>query len=242
MEDKTLRNMDVVYVVREGEDNESLRYSLRSVAENLPHNRVVIAGYVPRWLRHFNYVLRNQQDKPDQENSNANLLAALQLPWLSDDFIFMNDDFFITEPMTSIPTLHQGSLDARIAAYETGNRMHQAYSLITTRRALVATGLARDKLLSYELHMPMVMNRKKALAMFEYWDQPLFSLRPRTMYGNLFAIGGKETKDAKGVTQPIEGFISTSSGFDGPAATGIKLKFATRCRYEAPEPDGWPGQ
>ena len=41
--------MDLVYVVRDGA-NPELRYSLRSVAVNLPHDRVWIVGHVPAWI------------------------------------------------------------------------------------------------------------------------------------------------------------------------------------------------
>ncbi len=41
---------DVVYVVRPGDKNEELRYSIRSVIANLPHRKVWIAGYKPTWL------------------------------------------------------------------------------------------------------------------------------------------------------------------------------------------------
>lgn len=229
--ERTTADMDIVYVVRPGDDNEALRYSLRSL-QNIPHGKVIIAGYVPRWIRNVAYYSREQDRSSDQENSNLNLWGAVQYEGLSKDFIFMNDDFFFMEAMTDIPTLHQGSLDARIAAYERGNRMNQAYSLITTRRQLVQAGLARSRLLSYELHMPMVMNRMKAMAMFRYWTEPLHAMRPRTVYGNLFAIRGEETKDAKGTTQPVHGFISTTTGFRGPAATRIRAQFTTSSEYE----------
>lgn len=223
--------MDIVYVVRPGDDNEALRYSLRSLT-NIPHGRVIIAGYVPKWVRNVYFAERDQSKASDQENSNANLFLALNMPGLSADVVIMNDDFFFMESMDSIPVLHQGSLDARIKAYETGNRMQQAYSLITTRKQLIWAGLDKDRLLSYELHMPMVMNRKKAEAMFHYWNQPLYAMRPRTVYGNLFQIGGEDTQDAKGATQPVKGFISTTTGFRGPAATGIRAQFATPSEYE----------
>ncbi|MFF3129757.1 hypothetical protein ACFVRD_48125 [Streptomyces sp. NPDC057908] len=40
---------DIVYVVRPWNQNEQLRYSLRTLA-NLPHRRVWIAGYCPTWV------------------------------------------------------------------------------------------------------------------------------------------------------------------------------------------------
>lgn len=236
--ERTMPPMDVVYVVRHGDDNEALRYSLRSL-QNIPHGKIIIAGYIPRWVRNVHFAERDQSQSSDQENSNANLFLAVNMPNISEDIIFMNDDFFFMEAMTEIPVLHQGSLETRIKAYETNNRMQQAYSLITSRRKLIQAGFLRERLLSYELHMPMVMNVRKAQAMFRYWDAgmpghqiPFYAMRPRTVYGNLFAIGGEETNDAKGATQPVHGFISTITGFRGPAAAGIRAQFATPSKYE----------
>lgn len=36
--------MDLVYIVKEDENNEELRYSLRSVAKYLPQNKIWIVG------------------------------------------------------------------------------------------------------------------------------------------------------------------------------------------------------
>lgn len=232
-----LSKCDVVYVVRPGEDNEELRFSLRSLV-NLPHRRVYIAGYVPTWCVNVFPVWTDQKDKPDQENSNANLKAALQDLELSDDFVFMNDDFFITEPVTDIPALHQGPLDERIATYRTGGRMHQAYSLMTTRRALRQVPSAPDELLSYELHMPMLMNKRRAQLMFKLWRANLQGLRPRTLYGNLYHISGKETQDAKGITESQEHFISSIRNVRSDAIWELlRQRFPTPCKYEV-GPDG----
>ena len=61
--------MDIVYVVRPGDENEALRYSLRSLA-NIPHRTVWIAGYRPKWCYGIVYVPRDQADQPDPTHSN----------------------------------------------------------------------------------------------------------------------------------------------------------------------------
>jgi hypothetical protein len=47
---------DVVYVVRPGNRNEELRYSLRSIAAHLPHRRVWLAGFCPSWVRNISFI------------------------------------------------------------------------------------------------------------------------------------------------------------------------------------------
>lgn len=232
----SLEECDVVYVVRPGDTNEALRYSLRSLA-NLPHRKVYVAGYCPSWLRGVIPVLRDQHNQADQENSNANLLMATLHPDLSDDFIFMNDDFMVMHPVETLPPMHQGSLQARIRAYEGSNRMHQAYSLITTQRALVGLGWRSEGLLSYELHMPMLMNKQKVWRIFDWWMNhqhlPLYALRPRTFYGNVQDIKGDLTSDAKGSAEPEERFISTTTGFSGLDAAYVRSRYSSPSRYEA---------
>lgn len=226
--------MDVVYVVRPGNDNEALRYSLRSL-KNLPHRRVMIVGNCPSWVKDTGYFPVDQANKPDQENSNNNLRIAADSPFLSDDFVFMNDDFIVMQPTDELPPLHQGSLNNRIDGYKTGDRYHQAYSLIATRQELRSL-IPRKQLFSYELHIPMVFNKHKLKTMFRYWmhntTRPLASLRPRTMYGNLYSIGGTEASDVKGVKNASSQFISTTSGFNGADAATVRSVFRDPGRYE----------
>lgn len=232
-----LFNMDVVYVVRPGDDNEDLRYSLRSLA-NLPHRHVFIVGHCPEWVAGVRKFETDQANRPDQENSNNNLRIAADSPFLSDNFIFMNDDFMIMQPVTKAPVLHQGSLDERIEAYKSNNRMHQAFSLIATRtelRRLIPTA----PLLSYELHMPMTFNRAKVQQMFKLWattGRPLFSLRPRTFYGNLYQIEGELTQDAKTTSrQESSQYISTVSNTgDSDCWRYIRERFTSPSHYERP--------
>jgi hypothetical protein len=203
--DRSPRTLDVVYVVRKRESNESLRYSLRSL-NNLPHNKVYISGYCPSWVKNVIPLNVNQDNRDDLENSNYNLIYAACQNDLSDKFVLMNDDFYIMEPCEVISPMHQGNLDERIAQYETGNRFGQAYSLIKTRTWLWQQGLAA--LLSYELHMPIVYNKHQLIKMFTLTDLPLFAIRPRTMYSNLYKLGGELTKDAKEPINPEGRFIS----------------------------------
>lgn len=224
--------MDVVYVVRPGDANEALRYSLRSLA-NLPHHRVFIFGHCPPWVAGVHYMELDQRNRPDQENSNNNLRIAADSPFLSDDFIFMNDDFMIMHPTDSLDPLHQGNLDDRIAQYKVGDRFHQAFSLIATRNEL-RRYIPSAELYSYELHTPIILNKSRLKALFSHWNRPLLSLRPRTMYGNLYHIEGTRTDDVKGSTDATQRFISTSTGFTDAAATLVRLRFPDRGAYERP--------
>jgi hypothetical protein len=219
--------MDVVYRVRVGERNEPLRYSLRSLA-NFPHRRVLVAGFKPSWVRGVSYHYRNQTGMPDQFNSNANLLLALADSELSDEFVLMDDDFYINRPTLTIPVMHQGSLDERIRSYQSGNRFGQAYSLMRTRTLLFKWGIVQP--LSYELHMPMVMNKYRLMELFRRSPLPLFALRPRTLYGNVYNLSGEVTTDAKDQCDQTKRFCSSG---DFERAVGyLRRRFGTPSPYE----------
>lgn len=89
---------DVVYVVRPGDDNEELRWSLRSVAANAPHRNVWIVGTVPTWVRNIKGLpLVPQPDKFANQRQSLHAIAAH--PEISDPFVLFNDDMFVMEPI-----------------------------------------------------------------------------------------------------------------------------------------------
>lgn len=255
----TTDGLDIVYVVRPGDDNEALRYSLRSICANLPHRNVIIAGHRPSWVNPDTtvWIERRQEEYPDLSNSNYNMLAAV-FNWspLSHDFILFNDDFIVMEPLTALENNHQGSLEAVIQRY-TKTVMLQAYSLKKTSIELVKLGVM-PPYYSYELHTPFVYNKHKLAELFTKLAGPdpygnpqveMFSIRPRSLYGNYYKIGGKEVADVK-YPEPVRPLwsaptdvIGASEGSRGARAeveTGtatsvLRRAFPRRCKYELPE-------
>lgn len=86
-------------------NNEELRYSLRSVTQNLPWiNRIFIItnGQVPKWLdtTHSKIQIINQKDIMPADalptfNSEAIETCIVNIPDLSEYFLYANDDMFI---------------------------------------------------------------------------------------------------------------------------------------------------
>lgn len=90
---------DVVYVIRPGDVNEELRYSLRSVAKHTPHRHVWIVGTVPSWVTNVKTLpLPPQPEK--FANQRQSLTAACGARGVSDPFVLFNDDMFVVEPIT----------------------------------------------------------------------------------------------------------------------------------------------
>lgn len=185
-----MRKLDVVYIVKPGDNNEELRYSLRSLV-NLPHRKVWIVGYTPRWVTGVESIPGNIFSAA-QWNVIDNLrLAAVNVP--ADRFVIMNDDIFpMQAPELDVP-LYRGPLADQIRRSAGWWRD----SLEKTYAYLVSQGY--DQPISYELHRPVVMERDKLLEIAKLamsWQTP-YPPQWRTLYGNLYKVGGVPASDGK---------------------------------------------
>lgn len=189
--------MDVVYMVREGDQNPELRYSLRSLA-NLPHDRVWVVGYRPAWLSDAVEHVPVAQSDVKHENTWRIWRAISRFARIFDEFTLMNDDFFVLRPVDRVPARHAGSLDAWLGSLPahspTAKRMRATWDALSY--------VCRGPMLSWELHMPMVVDRRLLAEVMEYADmwrarnrsEPLCK---RTLYGNYALLGGEQAPDCK---------------------------------------------
>lgn len=226
--------MDVVYVVGPGDDNEELRYSLRSLA-NLDHDRVWIAGHCPPWVTGVGQI------STVQRYSTANLLAAAVHPEVSESFVYMNDDFFVMQPVDEVPMLHRGLVVDVIADYRASG-LTRGYV-----NGMVATGEFLERLgfraaLSYELHLPMVLDKARfaeVVTLPHRHGVQIRALHKRTLYGNFCELGGTRTADVKvcdawpdAWSSPDQPFVSTSAEAWRQIGHAIRGRFPDRCAYE----------
>lgn len=179
--------MDIVYPFRGISDE--LRYSLRSL-RNIPHNRVFLVGDKPDWVKNVIH-LPTPKHQNKLWDSNHNIAIACFNDQLDDDFILMNDDFFIVEPLEEVPVFHRGNIRDTIRSFA-GNRGPYVGGMVKAWRFL------GDDALSYELHVPMYMNKQRYLEAFQIMEKnELPAGHIRTLYGNIFEVGGTEIKDVK---------------------------------------------
>ena len=217
--------VDLVYVVARNGSNDELRYSLRSVAANLPHRHVVVAGYQPRWLTGVAHV-PVAQDSDKWTNQARNVRAALAE--VDDRFVLFNDDFFVVEPAGEVPVMHGGPLKRLVDGLR--NRDHPYARRVFDTFEYLGGGLAYDA-----IHTPLPMRRRDAREMFaEIGGRYLF----RSVYGNWFHGGGVEVADVKvrGRTVRAEGvFCSTSNRSWKRSEVGRQVRrlFPDPCVYEA---------
>ena len=180
--------MDVVYICRSG-PNEELRYSIRSVEKNLPHRNIVVIGQAPEWYKGPFIEVANSNAK--YSNARANLDVLVKSKHITDDFILMNDDFFIMRPIEKISYFYEGTLLERAEKNEllttTGAYTQLLYN---THDKLVSMGIKNP--LNYEMHIPMIMNKQKLKDVLKskncLW---------RSLYGNIHNVGGINREDVK---------------------------------------------
>lgn len=181
--------MDFVYICRDGE-NEELRYSIRSVLLSFPEAKVWVVGGKPKWYSGNHVFL--EQDNNKYVNAVNNLKAVCNTPDISDNFILMNDDFFIIKKIETIEQFYNGLLFEKIDKFIkiTGSSMY-IKKLITTNNKLNKLGFTKP--LDYELHVPMPMHKAGLLYILNEYPECLW----RSMYGNLFNVGGSQMEDVK---------------------------------------------
>jgi hypothetical protein len=189
--------MDVVYVVRDGEKNESLKYSLRSL-KNLPHENVYIIGHKPAWVKNVKHINRIQRGHNKFQNISRNMWLASKTESISDDFIYMDDDYFIMREIDEIYPHHRGDIQLMINFNEEQGSRIYVKGYTDTRDRLLALGHTRP--LSYELHIPMVFNKDKLRHVLELDDEHALNaeiFHVRSFYGNYYHIGGQHMNDVK---------------------------------------------
>lgn len=227
--------MDVVYPFKRSKNfDKELRYSLRSLSNLRGVDNVFIIGdQPPSWVQGVTWV-PSQQGATKSKNVRHTYRVACLTPEISEDFVWMNDDIYIMKPMSRIRLYHRGPLDLFL------RRFQQRYPHSYYTKMIEATTGHHEAALCYELHMPMMLNKTKALEILNNndFDGMMF----RTIYGNVAeGGGGTKTDDVKWYRNEIvkwyqntpSGFVSSDDGtFRGEFEKFMQEKFPERGKYE----------
>lgn len=93
--------MDAVYILGKGSlaQNAELRYSLRSLAQNMQDlDAVYVVGERPDFLPTVLHIPAEDEYPKAWQNALYKIRLACADPQLSTEFLLMNDDFFLTKP------------------------------------------------------------------------------------------------------------------------------------------------
>lgn len=191
---------DILYPYQKGDCE--IKYSLRSL-ENLPHGKVFIYGDLPENIsaKKVHYIPFEHSGTKYKNTTKIMELAALNKE-ISDDFILMNDDFFIMQRIENPDeelNLYRGDALEVYKDYtgRYGKEANYAKGMLETIE-FMQNKLNILKPLSYELHTPMIFNKRKFLDMLNISGvRDIAALHKRSLYGNLYKQGGTGMKDVK---------------------------------------------
>ena len=194
--------MDIVYLLKDTPTNEELTYSLRSLV-NMPHDKVFFVGGCPINIDKSRIIhIPTLQGNNKYHNTTKAIQVACYNESLSENFSLMNDDFFILKPITYIEeelNLCRGPIEEVEKEYLTRNNgQTNEYFTGMKQTRIYLQDLSFKCPLSYELHIPMVFNKKRLLDMF---SMPYLSsinvLHWRSIYGNRYLGYSRIIQDVK---------------------------------------------
>ena len=194
--------MDIVYLVKESKTNEELVYSLRTLV-NIPHDKVFLVGGCPAEINKDKIThISTLQTHNKYKNTTTSLELACYDARVSNEFILMNDDFFIIKPIKN-PTeelnLNRGTINEVLNEYTKKYGSHSNSYIIGMKQTMIfLRDIGVKEPLSYELHIPMVMAKNRVLRAFQLPGlRSLKVMHKRSIYGNLFKTGSQRTADVK---------------------------------------------
>jgi len=233
--------MDIVYLVKNCVTNDELTYSLRSLV-NLPHDKVFLVGGCPTNLNKQTIIHIPTVQGPDKfANTRNNIQLVCKDSRLSDDFILMNDDFFILKPIKDIEELNlcRGRIDQVIDEYiKRYNNITNDYLTGMKQTNIFLKDLGYERPLSYELHTPMVMNKQKVLEIFNLpFIDSIRTIHWRSVYGNLYLKNSQIINDVKVINNydyelGTDKFLSTEDNSFNRVKPQLKYLFPNRSPYE----------
>lgn len=226
---------DIVYILKNDYSSEELRYSLRSVCKNFPYRKIWFYGGKPKGIQPDEMVEFIQTGANKWERVNNTLRMICMNDEITEDFWLFNDDFFIMKKLADLDPMYASTLEQRYMHIKQKHGRATAYSGQLKRTAAILERKGYDTL-DYALHVPMLINRKKALQTLKAFSGcPMF----RSLYGNHHSIGGTKTKDVKITSLDVkptgsESMLSTEDNAfsDGAVGKYIRSKFRAKCRYE----------
>lgn len=242
--------MDLVYIVREGEENEDLRYSLRSIEKFVNCNKIWIVGYKPSWVQNVEYI-HTEQNQGKWKNSVNNIIAACKNKEVSDDFILMNDDFFAIKPIKNLEkscNVALGTLDQAIMKYI--NQRSAWHDAFRQNKELLKELEVEEPYYNYESHSPIIINKKDfiefiGLPQVQKFIESGKILHKRSVYKNIYKIKPKilqddvkiekddEVKMRSNICEWLSVYDQQINNRSLPQLNGLlRSLFPQKCKYE----------
>ncbi len=230
--------MDVLYILGRGSkhDNLELRLSIRTLEANGKNiDRVFIVGNKPEWVQNVIHI--PAEDTYQKMQNHAHKVLKAIYGGISEDFLLMNDDFFMLKPfdVETYPYYVRGELEPFEA--DDGEQMPTYQrALNQTREYLLNHGVKKP--LAYNVHCPIRYNANKFKTFENLFNDVKFDdigYSWRCLYGNTFVYNPKAVSDCKDFDDQWKesetGCISTSDNCDN-ILKKIEELYPNKSRWE----------
>jgi hypothetical protein len=160
-----------------------LRYCLRSIEMKLAGvGDIYLVGEKPMWCK--NVIHYPHVEAEINSEFAHNIFERILIPPV-EDFLFMNDDHYLLDNFYApyFPYLHRGEIDF--------DRIIPNYPQTVQMRN---TG---TNFLDFDIHCPIVYNRRKLLSAFHDMNWPEFGYGIKSMYCKRIGITGSFCNDLK---------------------------------------------
>lgn len=175
-----------------------LRYSLRSIEKYCKGmDKVIIIGNKPSFVTNVCHIGNNRMFSQFHENNICEkTIFACSHTGLSDNFLFWNDDFFLTKEIDAetYPYYQCGDLNDLLET-----RIHQGdgyrQSILNTITALQRRG---KRTLNYDLHCPIIYNKAKFIEIMQDVDWSVSNgYVIKSLYANMVGVENQFMSDNK---------------------------------------------
>lgn len=221
--------MDIVYILgteSSWNDNE-IRFSLRSLCMHLNGiTSIIIVGAAPKFIDFDIYDgLSNPnfeavRDVPiiwvdhldnleftKERRIMEKVKFACQHDLISEDFLFMNDDFFLLQPMhvSEVKNYFKGDLKTIAMKREHKDRYFNAQ--LNCHNALSGRGFTTH---DFDTHVPIIYNKKKFIDVMNQYDWNVKDgYVVKSLYANSLGLSGEFQPDCK-----IDQFLNVPAIYD----------------------------
>lgn len=226
--------------VRPGDQNEELRYAMRSWEANLvfPEGLILVTvGHKPSWVNPDYHLDGNRYPSIPAAVWDNVMIGSEYAASDRDEVLYMNDDFFCMDPMSSVlPVRRNINLAQHCAIFPNVTGQWWPESLALTASWLSGAGFPHPD--SYEVHRPLLGSPRGMISALSQWGGDLNGVVPqwRTIYGVLNEVEAYPVVDVKlgakvsGVGSP---WISTSPASWRKWRQAIAGRFQKPSRWES---------
>ena len=229
--------MDIVYPVKSTNENIELRYSLRSL-QNIQHDRVFIIGDLPNFVQNVIYIPIKSVNSRYVSTTNSLKTICINKE-VSDNFIWMNDDFFILKPIQPNDLLlNRGKMNDIVSYYHKIHNSLTPYDRNVENAYKELKSMGFEEPISFELHCPIIINKYKFLTICDKIKTDALHCCKRSLYGNYYIGNSNTIKDIKVLSNTIfdeknyDRFISCSENTFKKVEDFLKKNFPNKCIYE----------